>query len=215
MWVESPEAKGRMTRSDYYERVKFKARELRSLYGFTTPRVLLSDLRRICRAEGIKVDYWNGKLRRVRGLYSRDDGSPSIMVVKSIPVEQRIFTIAHELKHHFFYDEDLSEAIPHDLVEKSAEIFAVELIFPDELFLSALARLGVTKSNCLPEHIIRLKRDSLTTLSFGSLAKRAMFMGFAAEGSLAGVKWHNLQKALFGEPAHIRIQRYRRMRNSQ
>ncbi len=204
-----------MTRSDYYERVKVKARELRDSYGFTTPRVLLSDLRRICRAEGIKIDYWDGKLRKVRGQYSRDDDSLRIMVAKSLPEEQRIFTIAHELKHHFFYDEDLSEAIPDELVEKAAEIFAVELIFPDELYLSALARLGVTKGNCLPEHIVRLKRDSLTTLSFGSLAKRAMFMGFAAEGSLAEVKWHNLQKALFGEPAHVRIQRYRRMRNSQ
>jgi hypothetical protein len=73
------------------------------------PRVLRSDMRRIYRTEGIRIDLWRHRLRGLRGA---------------------------ELKHHLV-DRDsaggfCSESNRDDAIEIGAEIFAAELIFPEE-----------------------------------------------------------------------------------
>jgi Zn-dependent peptidase ImmA (M78 family) len=74
-------------------------------------------------------------------------------------------------------------------IEIGAEIFAAELIYPDQDFAAQLVRMGVQHGTCTPEILVRLKHEIQTTLSYAGLAKRSEFMGFAQPGSLAGVKW--------------------------
>lgn len=199
-----------MTRTAYYRLLKAKARKLRDSYGLTTPRVLLSDIKRIYKAEGIKIDYWKGKLKRVRGQYMVTEDGPCVMVAADLPDEQRIFTLAHELKHHFFDSNGIDDELDKDASEIGAEVFAVELIFPDDAFVSALIQLGVGVGSCTREDIVRLKDQTKTTLSYQSLAKRAEFLGYAAKGGLQGPGWLKLRDAICGEPLYVKVQRYRK-----
>ncbi|SRR6266540_6041258 len=213
-----------MTRTAYYERLKRLARQVRAANGLDTPRVLKSDLRRIYRKEGIRIDLWDHKFRHLRGAYFNDDLGPTVMLVKGPPPEPMIFTMAHELKHHLVdrglalspcdtralgREERSSENEP---IEIGAEVFAAELIFPEPEFAEAMAELHIGVGECTPEALIRLRHHTRTTMSYTALAKRAEFLGYAPAGSLGKVKWRTLEEALFGEPVYKKVQRARSRR---
>ncbi len=205
-----------MSRTAYYNELKALARQKRLEFGLTTPKVTLTDLRRICKAEGITVRKWKGPLKGVRGQYSNDHLGIEIMVNANLPPEQRIITIAHELKHHFAGDEaaNQTDEASKEPSEIGAEIFAIELIYPEQDFLADLKGMGVTRENFTAEAIVRLKRQSTTTLSFTCLAKRSEFHGFAEKGSLSKVQWKKMEERMFGEPDYKRIRRYKARRAS-
>jgi Zn-dependent peptidase ImmA (M78 family) len=191
-------------RSEYYESLKELARETRSRYGLTTPRVLRSDLRRIYRTEGIGIFKCPVKLKRLRGAYIDDESGPAVLINGNLPAEPTVFTLAHELKHHLvdrgtglsFCGE--SNATAH--VEIGAEIFAAELIFPETDFWTALKASGVTPDTYGPEALVRLKARVRSTMSYASMAKRIEFRGYAPQGSHAKVAWRAIEDALLGVP---------------
>jgi Zn-dependent peptidase ImmA (M78 family) len=191
-------------RRDYYEGLKALARETRSRFNLTSARVLRSDLRKIYRVEGIRIDLWPHKLKHLRGAYFTDQFGSSVMLMKSLPEDPMVFTMAHELKHHLVdRDRSLSYCDPSNQsnpIEIGAEIFAAELIYPDETFRSDLERMGVGEGQCTPNILVRLKHDTRTTLSYAGLAKRAEFMRLAVQGSLAGVHWKKLEEHIYGVP---------------
>ncbi len=206
-----------MSRSQYYEDMKVLARATRSKYDLCTPKVMKSDLRRIYKDQRIRIDLWPQKFRQMRGAYFNDDLGPTVVIVKGLPVDPTIFTMAHELKHHLV-DSHIPiaccETNPRsEMIEIGAELFAAEFIFPEADFSQRLTEMGVGMGKCSPDVIVRLKRETQTTLSYAGLAKRAEFMGFAPDGSLAKVKWKNLEEELFGEPVYKRVLRWRRSRN--
>ena len=51
-----------MSRSDYYRDMKDLARKVRAEYGLASCRVQNSDLRRIYKAEGVRIDIWPYRL---------------------------------------------------------------------------------------------------------------------------------------------------------
>src|SRR5690348_3498925 len=123
-----------MLRTQYYNQLKALAREIRSRYDLTTPRVLRSDLRRIYRDQGVAIDLWPHKLRNLRGAYIHDEHGASVMLAKGLPEDPMVFTMAHELKHHLT-DSDLSLSYcdlsnEREPIEIGAEVFAAELIYP-------------------------------------------------------------------------------------
>jgi hypothetical protein len=61
-----------MNRYRYYEILKIRAKEVRSEYGLEGPRILKSDIRRIYKENGIKLDYWDHPLKSLRGAYFND-----------------------------------------------------------------------------------------------------------------------------------------------
>lgn len=200
-----------MNRYAYYEEMKRRARELRAEYQFTTPRVRLSDLRRIYRAEGIRIDLWDAKLKNLRGAYFRDETGISVMISKRLPPEQRIFTMGHELKHHFVdgVETNCQNLQQRDEIEIGAEVFAAELIFPENDFHDCMKARGIGIGSCKPDDIVRLKHETGATLSFTSLGKLAMHLRYAPEGSLSAVEWRKLDRRLFGEPVYVAVQRRR------
>jgi Zn-dependent peptidase ImmA (M78 family) len=213
-----------MTRTAYYERLKRLARQVRATNGLDTPRVLKSDLRRIYRKEGIKIDLWDHKFRHLRGAYFNDDLGATVMLVKGLPPEPTIFTMAHELKHHLV-DQGLAlspcdpralsreeESSALEPIEIGAEVFAAELIFPEPDFAATMATLGIGACQCTPEALIRVRQHTRTTMSYAALAKRAEFLGFAPSGSLGKIQWKKLEEELLGEPVYKRVQRARSRR---
>lgn len=202
-----------MNRSDYYTQMKKLARETREKYGLNSPRVLKSDMRKIYSDQGIRIDLWPYKLRQLRGAYFNDELGPTVMLVKGLPDDPTIFTMGHELKHHLV-DRDLPVACCSDRnanqhIEIGAEIFAAELIYPEADFIADLSAKGVAKGGCKPEDIVRLKRETATTLSYAGLAKRATFLQFCEPGSLDKISWKKLEEQLFGEPFYKALHRRR------
>ncbi len=201
-----------MSRSSYFAELKELAREIRQKYGLATPRVLISDLRKICRVEGVTVNLWplpgmrGDRLKNVRGLYFNEDGDPSIYLARHLPEEQQIFTLAHEIKHHLIDQGQMGSLCAgtnqQEEVEVGAEIFAAELIFPDQDFGHTLTAAGVKFGQCSAEDIIRLKHQSKTTLSFTSLGKKAMILGYSPPHALDDIRWHQLNKQIYGEPPY-------------
>ena len=89
-----------MDRASYYEEMKRLAHEVRQQYGVTTSKVGLKLIRWIYKEEGIELDYWRPKLRKVRAAYFIVDGAPCVLLNAGIkPKEPRIFALCHELKH--------------------------------------------------------------------------------------------------------------------
>jgi hypothetical protein len=199
-----------VTRTAYYAQMKALAAEVRATHGLATPKVTLTDLRRIYKHYGIKIDYWDHPLKAIRGAYFNDELGPHVMVAKKLPEEQRIFTLAHELKHHLTQDDPaLHTGEAKEVKEIGAELFAVELIFPEADFRAAVQYMGIGQGDCTAETIVRLKHDTSTTLSYGSMAKRAEFLGYAAKGSLKDAKWHSIRDGIYGEPPYKAILRRR------
>src|SRR5262249_29695424 len=196
-------------RYDYYQELKARARDVRARFNLASPRVLRSDMRRIYRAERIRIDLWRHRLRGLRGAYFNDEFGATVMVSAGLTSEPRIFTLGHELKHHLV-DRDsgsgfCSESNSKDALEIGAEIFAAELIFPEEDFCRRLVAMGVAQGQCTASTIVRLKHETATTMSYAALAKRAQYLRFASEGSLNNVKWTKLSEELYGQPIYKRL----------
>lgn len=184
--------------------MKVLARKVRSEHGIASVRVLRSDLRRVYRAYGIKLDLRSG-FKQLRGAYFFDGDEPSVVIDKTLPEDPRVFTMAHELKHHLVdrdsvgFQCDFTKA-GTDPVEIGAEVFAAELLFPEREFHEKLTSMGVHQFQCTAQHLVQLKHETRTTLSYQGLAKRAEFMRFASPGSFAGVQFRKLEEITYGKP---------------
>jgi hypothetical protein len=157
----------------------------------------------------IRIDLWDHKFKELRGAYFNDDLGATVMIPKGLPAEPTVFSLGHELKHHLV-DRELGAAYCYasnnsEPIEIGAEIFAAELIFPEQEFSDTLAAYDLINGQCTPEILVRLKRDTRTTLSFAGIAKRAEFLGFAPSGSLAKVRWRVLEEQMYGEPVYKRV----------
>ena len=203
-----------MNRFAYYEQMKALARQVRQEHHLESARVLRSDLRRVYRVYGIKIDLWPHRFKALRGAYFDDDLGPTVVLARHLPPEPLIFTMAHELKHHLV-DRGLGLSYcdvsnQREPIEIGAEVFAAELIFPEQEFVKWLRQMGIGPRQCTPEVLVRLKQETQTTLSYAGLAKRAEFLNFAPAGSLAKVPWKKLEEQIYGEPFYKRLLRSQR-----
>lgn len=210
-----------MGRSEYYEALKVLAREKRVALGIKTSAFGLREVRRIYRAEGITIDLWPHKLRKLRAAYFPNNGAPCVLLKKGMPVEPRLFSLLHELKHHFVDRDALAESgitcrdymngeVPPEL-EIGAEVFAAEFIFPEEEF-AAWAGQFVKLGQCRPEDVVTLKRECPATVSYTFLVKRLERLSFAQKGTLCDVNYVKLEERLFGPPLYKKLLVWRRTR---
>src|SRR6476659_1573590 len=186
----------------YYEELKLLARQVRAEHGLRSPRVLASDLRRIYDQHGIVIDSWPYRLRHLRGAFISDDLGTTVMLASGLPQDPMVFTMAHELKH-FFRDRELGisycdQSNLDKAVEIGAEIFAAELLFPDEDFSKHMRLLSVGRDQCLPKTLVQLKRKTRTTLSYAGLAIKAERLGYAPACSLTKIRTWRKFEALYG-----------------
>jgi len=200
-----------MSRFQYYEELKNLAHDMRKAYSISTPRVLRSDMRRIYRSHGIRIDLWPYTLRNLRGAYFNDDLGPSVMIRRSLPQDPMIFTLAHELKHHLV-DRDAGPSFcdasnQDQAIEIGAEVFAAEMIYPDDDYVAWMTAEGIMRLQCQPEDLVRMKNHTRTTLSYAGLVKKAEFLGYARPGAFSKLKWKKLEEQIFGEPFYKKLLR--------
>lgn len=193
-----------MNVQSYYEDLKLLARRVREENGLSSPRVSVNDLMRIYARNGIVIDEWPYRFRNLRGAFINDHLGTTVMVAKGLPQDPLVFTMAHELKH-FFRDRDLGvsycdQSNLNKSLEIGAEVFAAELLFPDRDFVTHMNIMGIRRDQCLPKTLIRLKRQTGTTLSYAGLAIKAERLGFAPSNSLTTIKtWRRLE-AVYAPP---------------
>jgi Zn-dependent peptidase ImmA (M78 family) len=186
---------------------------IRTTYGISGPRVTRSDLRRVYKTLGITIDLWPYPLKGLRGAYFNDQNGPSVLLAKSLPTDPLVFTMAHELKHHLV-DREGGLSLCHDenqsaVIEIGAEVFAAEFLFPEAEFVQLLVEMKVGPGTCTPEHLVHLKKQSRTTLSYAGMVKRAERLGFMAVGRAAKIGWRRLEEQLYGVPVYKQVRRYR------
>lgn len=202
-----------MTPSEHYREARLKANEIRASYNLSTPRVMVSDLTRIYREEGVGRPYYNPNFRgtRFKGAYFRDDIGVTVMINKKLigQIDPKVFTLGHELKHHLMDDITgvCSAENERTLLEVGADVFAAELIYPEDMFVRDLAARSVGWGGCTPETVVKLKHETQTTLSHTGLALRATRLGYALAGVLDNVQWNNLRDSLY--PEYTRWRRHR------
>jgi Zn-dependent peptidase ImmA (M78 family) len=173
----------------------------RGEHGIASCCVRKSDMRRVFKKLGVRVDLWPGPLKKVRGAYFSDDAGPTVMLAKALPPDPMVFTMAHELKHHLADSTEtfcLATPSESDQREIGAEVFAAEFLFPEADFDARLASMGVGLGQLTAEALVRLKVTSRTSLSYAGLIKRAMFRGYCKRGVLDGVGWRELERKLYG-----------------
>jgi Zn-dependent peptidase ImmA (M78 family) len=192
-------------RSAYYDQMRHLACEVRNQYSLIGTRITRTDMRRIYKDQGIELDLRDFKSKTLRGAYFNDDAGVSVMISKSLPEEPYIFTLGHELKHHLV-DKDVRMCTDPgaEMIEIGAEVFAAELIFPQQLFIEEFEQRGVSRGGCTAEHLVRLKRSLGSSLSYAGLAKMAVRLGFAGKGTFDRTRWRQVEERLFGVPFYRR-----------
>jgi len=202
-----------MSRRAYYEGLLRLAHEKRALYCVDTAAFGLKQVRKIYKAEGIKIDYWPLPYK-IKALYMCADGDCTVAIQKSLPDEPKLFALVHELKHHYRDRETLGSGVIHcgdynanELIEKGAEVFAAEFIYPEAEFANNLRSRGVTVWTA--ENVVHLKRACKAKISYRFICKRLERLGIIPARYFNGVQFQKLEDKMYGVPFYRRVHRRR------
>ena len=197
-----------MSRSEYYEAMKVLAAEKRQKYNITTASLGLKKIREVYKAERIAIDLWETS-HRIRAIYMCDGGDPSVLVNRNLPVQPRLFAMTHELKHHYCDQSALKNGQircgdynANEVIEKAAEVFAAEFIYPSQEFLDCVFSMGLERGKVTPKGVVQLKRVCAAPVSYKFLQKRLEWFGFIERGEFAKVQFQKLEEEIFGTPIY-------------
>ena len=197
-----------MSRRTYYEGLLQLAREKRLEYGVDTAAFGLREVRVIYKREGIRIDHWPLPYK-VKALYMCDDNFPSVALQQRIPNEPKLFALVHELKHHFCDRSALGAGVLHcgdydanELIEKGAEVFAAEFIYPEQEFAADLQQFGVNVRQA--SDVVEFKRSCRAAVSYRFICKRLERLGCIACGQFDGTQFQKLEDHLYGVPFYRR-----------
>lgn len=200
-----------MDRQDQYETAKGLAREKRLLYSVDSKKINLSGLRKIYKQEGVKITLdASQKLRNMKAAYFNDEDGVDVFLNPKLPIEARLFALVHELKHHYLDANGesvwscLKAYNEEPLVEKTAEVFAAEFIWPESDFQSNISDFGITKENCTPENVIGFKRAMRIPVSYMFIKKRLEWFKLIDKGSFDKIKFQTLEHKIYGLPFYLR-----------
>ncbi len=198
-----------MSNSAYYESLKVLAREKRGHYGVDTALFGLRDVRRIYKAEGIRIDHWPLPWK-IKALYMCADGDYSVAIQKDLPEEPKLFALIHELKHHYCDQGQLVGGVissgdynRNEVIEIGAEVFAAEFIYPIDEFAADVARQGV--SSWTANDVVTFKRASCRAkVSYMFIVKSLKRLGLVPHDAFQGVQFKKLEEQIFGVPFYRR-----------
>ncbi len=197
-----------MSRRAYYEDLKELAREKRQLYDVDTGAFGLREVRKIYKGEGIRLDYWPLSYK-IKAIYMCADDDPSVAVRKSLPDEPKLFALVHELKHHYRDRETLNGGViscgdynANELIEKGAEVFAAEFIYPEEEFREDVS--GLHAGPWRADNVVIFKRGCKAKVSYRFICKRLERLGLIEPGQFSDVKFQKLEETMFGVPFYRR-----------
>ncbi len=154
--------------------------------------------------ENVRIDYWPLPYK-VKALYMCDDGDCSVAVQRRLPNEPKLFALIHELKHHYRDREALGSGVIHwgdydanELIEKGAEVFAAEFIYPEVEFCNDIQQAETQTWNA--ENVVHFKRGCKAKVSYKFICKRLEWLGLIGAGHFDGVQFQKLEYGIFGAP---------------
>jgi hypothetical protein len=161
------------------ELADYKAR-MSSELGLAETTVTVSDLRRIYRARNIRIDLWPHKFKTLKAAYFSDELGMNVLAPKGVSGDGLVFLLAHALKHHLLdAGTPVTCCMSSDecsASERSADLFASELIYPGKQFERDLRQMGIRPGRGSEEALARLRIETRTTLSQAVLLKRAKLL---------------------------------------
>jgi Zn-dependent peptidase ImmA (M78 family) len=194
-----------MHRDEYFEGLKVLAREKRMYHAVRTNSFGLREVRKIYSTEGIKIDYWPLP-KKIKAIYMCKGGDFSVAVQRALPEEPKLFALIHELKHHYVDQERIENGLIHcgdynqnELIEKGAEVFAAEFIFP-ELEFAELIRSFSAISRWRAEDVVKLKQRISAKISYKFVCKRLERLGLIVRGEFDRIQFRKLEEQMFGVP---------------
>jgi Zn-dependent peptidase ImmA (M78 family) len=196
--------------SSLYEQLKELARRKRVEHNVETSSFGLRKVREIYKADGIVID--SRKLPpAIRAVYMCDGGDPSVLVNKQLPAEPRLFSLVHELKHHYCDQSAIENGEircgdynANRTIEIGAEVFAAEFIYPEREFLSHADELGFVRNEVSAEDLVRFKKSCGAPVSYKFIQKRFELLGYIAKGQFGQVQFHKLEEQIYGVPIYKR-----------
>ncbi|HEU4638374.1 MAG TPA: ImmA/IrrE family metallo-endopeptidase [Candidatus Binatia bacterium] len=181
----------------------------RALHEVDTAALNLTFMRRVYKKEGITIDLRTLRGRKIRASYFCEDDDCSVLLNKSLPPEARLFSLAHELKHHFADREIIqSGAIrcgdynKNELIEKATEVFAAEFIYPESEMRALAHQMEISSRSCTPEQIVGFKRACPARISYTFVVKRFERFKFIAKDAYKKVQFQKLEEQLHGPPIY-------------
>jgi Zn-dependent peptidase ImmA (M78 family) len=193
-----------MNRDAYFEGLKALAREKRAYHAVRTEAFGLREVRKIYKVEGIRIDPWPLP-SKIKAMYMCADGDFSVAVQRKLPDEPKLFALVHELKHHYVDQEAIQNGMvlcgeynQNELIEKGAEVFAAEFIYPEAEFSELAQSLNVARWQA--ETIVHLKRLIKAKVSYTFVRKRLERLGIIVRGEYDPVKFQKLEEKMFGLP---------------
>lgn len=198
-----------MNRSQYYEQMRALALSKRAEHSVNTATLNLTFMRGIYRSERIRIDRWDIKGRKIRAAYFCEDDDNSVLLNDNLPREPKLFSLAHELKHHYV-DRGViqngkiqcGDYNAHEAIEIAAEIFAAEFIYPRAEMHDLLNELGITQQNCCAEKLVDFKRACPALVSYSFIVKRFEWMDLCDQGEYKKVQFQKLEEQLHGPPIY-------------
>lgn len=197
-----------MSRRHYYENLLNLARQKRTELQVDTAAFGLREVRAIYSREGIKIDHWPLP-RKIKALYMCDDGHCSVALQRTLPDEPKLFALVHELKHHYTDQEALGAGFvscgdydANELIEKGAEVFAAEFIYPEAEFTADLNALDLAFQDAAD--VVHFKRACKAKVSYRFICKRLERLGRINPCQFNGTQFQRLEEQIYGVPFYKR-----------
>ena len=128
---------------------------------------------------------------------------------QSLPYEPKLFALVHELKHHYRDRLAIGAGVVHcgdydanELIEKGAEVFAAEFIYPEAEFADDLSKSRIRVR--LASDLVEIKRACKAHVSYQFIRKRLERLGLTSAGQFDGVQFQKLEEQLYGTPVYRR-----------
>lgn len=193
-----------LSNQDIYEQAREFARHKRQELGIQTKNINLPLLKKICKAEGVKVDMVGRMGAHIRAAYFFDECGCSIMLRKDLPREPKMFALAHELKHHFLDRDIIAEGkmqcgdyTANRVHEIAAEEFAAEFLYPVLEMKTVLDSMAIQLDRISPDILVEIKRQSPIEVSYAFIRKRLERFGIIAKDQYHDFQFQKLEEKMY------------------
>jgi hypothetical protein len=88
------------------------------------------------------------------------------------------------------------------VIEKGAEVFAAEFIYPEAEFAQDISGLGIAEWQ--GRDVVTFKRQCQAKISYQFICKRLEWLRVIAPGQFDGVQFQKLEDDMFGTPFYRR-----------
>jgi Zn-dependent peptidase ImmA (M78 family) len=198
-----------INRPAYYAQCRALALAKRTEHEVETASLNILVMQKIYKKEGITLDRRKLRSNRIRAAYYCEDGECSVLLKANLPLEPKLFALAHELKHHYLDQDQMQEGRiqcgnynAQEVIEIGGEVFAAEFIYPELEMKQLIAQMDITSLSCTKEKVVEFKRACPAHISYTFIIKRFERFGLFPRGAYEKIQFKKLEEELFGLPIY-------------